>query len=107
MLNIFLIYNIMIFGKLFKYSGYEGGVFVKVNVDRAEEGFFVCITDEGEVINIPKEDFPFEVHECDVLDITLSDGRLTEAHYLAEETEEQRRRAKSVMDRLRSKFKKK
>ena len=107
MLNIFRIYNIMIFGKLFKYSGYEGGVFVKVNVDRAEEGFFVCITDEGEVINIPKEDFPVEVHECDVLDITLSDGRLTEAHYLAEETEEQRRRAKSVMDRLRSKFKKK
>ncbi len=107
MLNIFRIYNIMIFGKLFKYSGYEGGVFVKVNVDRAEEGFFVCITDEGEVINIPKGDFPFEVHECDVLDITLSDGRLTEAHYLAEETEEQRRRAKSVMDRLRSKFKKK
>ena len=107
MLNIFRIYNIMIFGKLFKYSGYEGGVFVKVNVDRAEEGFFVCITDEGEVINIPKEDFPFEVHECDVLDITLSDGRLTEAHYLAEETEEQRRRAKSVMDRLRSKLKNK
>ena len=105
MLNIFRIYNIMIFGKLFKYSGYEGGVFVKVNVDRAEEGFFVCITDEGEVINIPKEDFPFEVHECDVLDITLSDGRLTEAHYLAEETEEQRRRAKSVMDRPRTKIK--
>lgn len=107
MLNIFRIYNIMIFGKLLKYAHAEGGVFVKVNVDRAEEGFFVCITDDGEVINIPKADFPFEVHECDILDITLSGGRLTEARYLAEETEEQRRRAKSVMDRLRSKFKKK
>ena len=80
---------------------------MKVTVDRIEEGFFVCINDGGDVINIPKGDFPFEVHECDVLDITLSDVRLTEAHYLAEETEEQRRRAKSVMDRLRSKFKKK
>lgn len=97
----------MIFGKLLKYVRIERGVFVKVNVDRAEEGFFVCITDDGEVINIPKSDFPFEVHECDVLDITLSDGKLTEARYLAEETEEQRRRAKSVMDRLRNKFKKK
>lgn len=106
-LNIFLIYNIIIFGKLLKYAHIERGVFVKVNVDRAEEGFFVCITDDGDVINIPKEDFPFEVHECDVLDITLSDGRLTEARFLADETEAQKQRAKSVMDRLRSKFKKK
>ena len=107
MLNIFLIYNTIIFGKLFKYAHIERGVFVKVNVDRAEEGFFVCITDDGDVINIPKEDFPFEVHECDVLDITLSDGRLTEARFLADETEAQKQRAKSVMDRLRSKFKNK
>lgn len=79
---------------------------MKVTVDRVEEGFFVCVSDRGEVINVPIHDIPFEVSECDILEITLSDGKITDARYLAEETEAQRLRAKSVMDRLRNKFRK-
>ncbi len=79
---------------------------MKVTVDRKEEGFLVCISDGGEVINVPEGDIPFEVNECDILDITLSGGRVTDARFLAEETEAQRLRAKSVMDRLRNKFRK-
>lgn len=79
---------------------------MKVTVDRIEEGFFVFISDGGDVINVPVHDIPFEVNECDILDITLSDGKVTDARYLAEETEAQRLRAKSVMDRLRNKFRK-
>ena len=71
---------------------------MKVTVDRIEEGFFVCINDGGDVINVPVHDIPFEVNECDILDITISDGKVTDARYLADETEAQRLRAKSVME---------
>ena len=55
---------------------------MKVTVDRIEEGFFVCISDGGNVINVPVHDIPFEVNECDILDITISDGKVTDARYL-------------------------
>lgn len=79
---------------------------MKVTVDRIEEGICVCIGDDGDIFDIPRGDFPFDVKSCDILDITLDGGKLSSAELLTEETAAVKARASAAMDLLRKKFKK-
>lgn len=79
---------------------------MKVTVDRFEEGFAVCIDDGGKSYNIQRDKFPFEVHPCDILDIVTDGKTLVSASLLTEETEKEKKRVKSIMERLRKKFRK-
>lgn len=76
---------------------------MKVTVDRIEESFCVCVTDDERIFNILSSDFPFEVHPCDILDITLDGDKLKDAVLLKEETEAAKSLAKRLMQRLRNK----
>lgn len=76
---------------------------MKVTVDRIEEGICVCVDEEEKTYNIPLGDFKIEVRPCDVLEIELSGKTLLSAVFLADETEEMRRTAQNLMEKLRNK----
>ena len=80
---------------------------MKVNVDRIEDGFVVCIDDDDEEYSFRVEDFPAEAHDGDMFEITLDGDKIVGAVFLEEETLALRERARAAMERLRNKFKNK
>lgn len=78
---------------------------IKVRIDRFEEEFAVCEGENGEFYDIKIAEFPFPLHECDILLIDIKDGHLCEAHFLREETEKKAEEVRSLMQSLRKKRK--
>ncbi len=78
---------------------------IKVRIDRFEEEFAVCEAENGEFYDIKKSEFPFPLHECDILLIDIKDGHLSEAHFLREETEKKAEEVRALMQSLRKKKK--
>jgi len=76
---------------------------IKVQVDRFEEGFAVLTDDEEKLYHVPREQFPFEIHEGDILRVEFVGGHLQYAEFLAEETAEMRERIAALMKKLKRK----
>ncbi len=75
----------------------------KMQLDRFEEHFAVLADDNMNILNIPKDFFPFEVHEGDILEIEFEEETPISARFLAEETETAKARTKALMERLKKK----
>ena len=75
-------------------------------IDRFEENFAVMISDEKEILDIPKDFFGTEVHVGDIFELQFEEGKPCSARFLAEETEACKARIKSLMEKLKNKKKK-
>lgn len=81
----------------------EGDRMIKVQVDRFEEGLAVLVDEEEKLYNIQRGQFPFEIHEGDILCVEIVCGHLQYAEFLAEETAAARERVAALMKKLKRK----
>lgn len=72
-------------------------------VDRIEEGLVVLLDEEENIRNIPRENFPIEVHPGDTLLLELDGKRVLFAEYQKEKTEARRSRIAELMEKLKRK----
>lgn len=77
---------------------------MKVTVARITDGIAVLEDGDGKTYSFPENALGISVKSCDVIDVTLEDGRIVRAVYLKEETERAKEEAHAVMQRLRDKF---
>jgi hypothetical protein len=77
----------------------------KMQVDRFEEQLAVLADDDMKILNIPKEFFPFEIHEGDIFEIEFDGDVPVAARFLAEETETAKARTRALLNKIRSKKK--
>lgn len=69
------------------------------SLDRIEEGLLVCYTDDDRLFTLPAADYP-EMKGGEAVELTITDGRAVALRYLAEETEQNRKKTKSLFAAL-------
>lgn len=76
---------------------------MKVRIDRFEESFAVCVDEEETFYDLPRADFSIPLHEGDILDIELQNGKVVSARFLEEETKAEAEAVRALMRSLRRK----
>lgn len=75
----------------------------KMQIDRFEGDFAVLADDDMKTMDIPKSFFSFEVHEGDIFEIEFEGDAPISAKFLSEETEAEKARVRSLMEKLKKK----
>lgn len=76
---------------------------MKVRIDRFEESFAVCVDEEENFYDLARADFSIPLHEGDILDIELQNGKVVSARFLEEETRAEAEAVRALMKSLRRK----
>ena len=75
----------------------------KMQVDRFEGDIAVLLDEEKNIYDISKDQFGFELHEGDLLEVVFEGGVPVSARFLAEETEALHQRIQALMEKLKRK----
>lgn len=74
-----------------------------ITIDRIEDNIVICELSDGTMLDIPKERFPYEVKEQDVIKVEFiyDQGRQVNLQILEKDEEERLRRIQIMQEKMR------
>lgn len=85
-----------------KVNGQEIKLKEHIAIDRIEENIAVCELADGGMIEIPKENFPYQIKQGDIVKVEFhyKDGSQTSMNILEKDDEEKQRRIQLVREKM-------